>query len=452
MATSYPKRHTTGGVWKVTNVAKNLLTKGTWPGGGTPGTRGIFSGGAPGPYNIIDYVTISTAGDAADFGDLSATMAYLGPGPSSFTRGIVVSGGSPASNVIEYVTMASTGNSADFGDLTTTARGPCGVSNSVRGLFGGRSNPGIQNIIDYITIATVGNATDFGDLSESRETMTAIKSPTRAIFAGGDPHGSPRDTDTMDFVEFLSLGTAVDFGNLTSGIAWPAGCSSSTRGVVMGGTDVPAAVDVIQYVTIAAKSNITDFGDLLAGIYSGGGADNSVRGIHAGGVEPTNVIQYITIATTGDSADFGDLTQARTQLSSISDGHGGLEAFDPRLIPMGSRRGLFCGGATPSANGVITYINISTTGNSVTFGNLQGGSGADRNNIAAVGSQTRALMAGGGSNSGGVSNQVQTIEIHSLGNAADFGDLTNTKRGMSPGSNLTRAVFLGGEYSEGGRN
>ena len=101
---------------------------------------------------------------------------------------------------------------------------------------------------------------------------------------------------------------------------------------------------------------------------------------------------------------------------------------------------------------MITYINISTTGNSVTFGNLQGGSGADRNSIAAVGSQTRAMLLGGGSNSGGISNQVQTVEIHSLGNAADFGDLTNGKRGMAPGSNLTRAVVLGGGYSEGARN
>ena len=62
------------------------------------------------------------------------------------------------------------------------------------------------------------------------------------------------------------------------------------------------------------------------------------------------------------------------------------------------------------------------------------------------------MLLGGGSNSGGISNQVQTVEIHSLGNAADFGDLTNGKRGMAPGSNLTRAVVLGGGYSEGARN
>ena len=71
MATSYPKRHTTGGIWKVTDVAKNLLTKGTWPGSPIPGGRGAFGGGeTPSYQNTIDYVTISTAGDATDFGDL----------------------------------------------------------------------------------------------------------------------------------------------------------------------------------------------------------------------------------------------------------------------------------------------------------------------------------------------------------------------------------------------
>jgi len=41
--------------------------------------RGVFAGGrAPGYVNTIDYVTISTTGNALDFGDLTQGRSYLG--------------------------------------------------------------------------------------------------------------------------------------------------------------------------------------------------------------------------------------------------------------------------------------------------------------------------------------------------------------------------------------
>ena len=73
-------------------------------------------------------------------------------------------------NVIEFLTLASSGNAADFGDLTGTRTSmPAGQANSkTRGLYsaGYESHPGPGNInnIEYITINTTGNATDFGDL------------------------------------------------------------------------------------------------------------------------------------------------------------------------------------------------------------------------------------------------------------------------------------------------
>ena len=85
MVTSYPKRHTTGGVWKVTDVAENLLEHGTWPGiGSVPGGRGAFGGGqTPTRQNTIDYVAIASTGDAADFGDLvTAGQRFAGSSDS----------------------------------------------------------------------------------------------------------------------------------------------------------------------------------------------------------------------------------------------------------------------------------------------------------------------------------------------------------------------------------
>lgn len=46
----------------------------------TPPGRGIFAGGSDAGYtrmNVISYVTISTIGEATDFGDLTAATQYL---------------------------------------------------------------------------------------------------------------------------------------------------------------------------------------------------------------------------------------------------------------------------------------------------------------------------------------------------------------------------------------
>ena len=50
----------------------------TSPEAQTGGTRGIWMGGAsPSDTDRIDYVTIATTGNAADYGDLTAGRGYL---------------------------------------------------------------------------------------------------------------------------------------------------------------------------------------------------------------------------------------------------------------------------------------------------------------------------------------------------------------------------------------
>ena len=64
-------------------------------------------------------------GNAADFGDLIAKTFYLS-GASSKTRGVwgggYVSPSNANTNVIQFVTIASAGDASDFGDLTTARR------------------------------------------------------------------------------------------------------------------------------------------------------------------------------------------------------------------------------------------------------------------------------------------------------------------------------------------
>ena len=105
------------------------------------GTRGIFGGGygtAPHQYmNRIDYITIETAGNSVDFGDMS-TARSAKSGGANRTRGLFVGGRfSPTSdgyNIIDYITISSTGNAQDFGDLTIARNHMSAATNGHGGL------------------------------------------------------------------------------------------------------------------------------------------------------------------------------------------------------------------------------------------------------------------------------------------------------------------------------
>jgi hypothetical protein len=94
-------------------------------------------------------------------------------------------------NIIDRLSLSTQGNATDFGDLTQpTFELSCGGgASSTRGVWGGGSITGGNrtNVIQYVTIATTGNATDFGDLLLALDTTPAgLSNSTRAIFAGGE--------------------------------------------------------------------------------------------------------------------------------------------------------------------------------------------------------------------------------------------------------------------------
>jgi hypothetical protein len=124
----------------------------------TGGARGVFGIGflSPANTNVINYITISSTGNAIDFGDL-LTQTRQRCACSSSTRGLIAGGytGPAYINVIEFITISSTGNSADFGDLSTSSReaSPGSCANATRGVFaGGYVAPAVTNVIDYVTI------------------------------------------------------------------------------------------------------------------------------------------------------------------------------------------------------------------------------------------------------------------------------------------------------------
>ena len=246
-------------------------------------TRGLFGGGyAPGFVNTIDFITISSTGNAADFGDL--TQSRYGPSAcSSSTRGIFSGGNSPsvpppgASNVIDYVTISSIGNAVDFGDLTVSRWYNTSTSSPTRGITAGGATPAASNTIDYVTISSIGNAVDFGDLTQGRYGVSGCSNATRALFAGGQ---NPSSYFTIiDYVTISTLGNAVKFGDLTVTRGYLASCSSSTRGVFGGGYSPGTNYNTIDYVTILTQGNAVDFGDLLALINGHAACSNGHGGL-----------------------------------------------------------------------------------------------------------------------------------------------------------------------------
>jgi len=314
-----------GSQWTDVLVANNSLDG---------GNRGLVAGGyvAPARSSVVDYITISTLGNAVSFGSL--TVARSGTGScSSSTRGLFNGGFTPGGqvNTIDYITISSTGNAISFGIATSVSEVRSGCSNSTRGLFAGGYFPGSptsSNIIEYVTISSTGNAVDFGDLTRSNPGLGSFASSTRGVFGGGYTPNS----NVIDYVTISTTGNAIDFGDLTSSRGGMGGCSNATRGLFAGGqTTSPSSFsNVIDYITISTIGNAQDFGDLTISNHSelSGGMSSSTRAVwaggHSGGGVQQNSIEYVTILSTGNTQDFGDLTVGRRGPSSCSNGHGGL--------------------------------------------------------------------------------------------------------------------------------
>jgi hypothetical protein len=312
------------------------------PDSATGGARGVFGGGyvPGGSTNTIDYITISTTGNAIDFGDLSNNIgASDGKSPcasASSSRALFASGYSAPGpvNTIEYVTISSTGSSADFGDLLTNRRDLGACASSTRATFGGGTTTGstnTTNTIDYVTIASTGNAVDYGDLTQARRGVSSCSSSTRGIWGGGYVSNSPATfSNRIDYITIASTGNATTFGDLTIVRGSLTSCSNSTRGIFAGGTTytAPASTyyNTIDYITISSTGNAADFGDLSTTKHLLASASSSTRGTFAGGgTSYTNTIEYVTILSTGNATDFGDLTVGRISYNGgCSNGHGGL--------------------------------------------------------------------------------------------------------------------------------
>ena len=117
--------------------------------------------------------------------------------------------------------------------------------------------------------------------------------------------------------------------------------------------------------------------------------------------------------------------------------------------PLGAGRALFLGGAvTGASTNVIDYINMASVGNASDFGDLS----AATQRSASTASSTRAVNGGGS----GVTSTITYVTIASTGNSSSFGNLLEAAAGQTnyafgAVSNGTRGIW-GGGYPSGNTN
>ena len=139
-----------------------------------------------------------------------------------------------------------------------------------------------------------------------------------------------------------------------------------------------------------------------------------------------SMLDFVNISSLGNAVAFGNLTTGQSSYGCASE-----------------TRGLWSGGYS-NPNSVIDFVTIASEGDAIDFGNLS----VTRKAPAAASSSTRGMWAGGYVIPGSTrTNTIQFVEIQTLGNSVDFGDLTTIQVSMAAASSPTRAIFSGGYSS-----
>ena len=295
----------------------------------TGGTRGLIQHNclaANAATNVIEFINLTTTGNAVDFGDDTKNIKWC-TGAGSRTRAIWSGSYNPATtDNIRFSTFASQGNTQDFGDMTQKAVFNSSTSSSTRMIHFCGSNPSRTNTIEYTTIAHLGNSVDFGDATYVNNYATGFGSPTRAVFSGG--YSPNTGVNTQNYLTISTTGNASDFGDLTyTNAAASKGKSNAVVGLVVGGQSAGTYSSSTNRVTIASLGSAIDDGGFGGtGTYMGA-MSSSIRLVMAGGIRGgsiSNAITFKQIMTRGDFFDFGDLSAQVANTDAHSNGHGGL--------------------------------------------------------------------------------------------------------------------------------
>ena len=137
-------------------------------------------------------------------------------------------------------------------------------------------------------------------------------------------------------------------------------------------------------------------------------------------------IEYIETSSSGNGLDFGDMSSTTMMSTALAN----------------STRSVFAGGySAPATIKTIEFVTTATTSNTTNFGDLS----ETKRHMAACASSTKGVWSGGTTT--GSTNCITTLDnvtIQSLGTAVDYGDLSAARRSHHGAGSPTRGVFAGG--------
>ena len=149
------------------------------------------------------------------------------------------------------------------------------------------------------------------------------------------------------------------------------------------------------------------------------------RGVVGGGHPgPQKSIDMVEIATTGNYTSFGDLITATRNVATCAS----------------STRGTWGGGQTPGNTSKIGYVTISSGGGASTFGDLS--IDTTDMNCGVLSDNTRGIMMMGSPY--GVQGILEYITIATTGDSSDFGSVAPRRHAATMASS-TRGVFCSGD-------
>ena len=164
---------------------------------------------------------------------------------------------------------------------------------------------------------------------------------------------------------------------------------------------------------------------------------------------------YTDISGSSPSTFVPDVGNDHTH-GTVLEGNVEFPSLNYMTLPRGTTtqsnrgRGVYMVGyANPNQVDDIDYLNIQSMGNTIVFGNLTTG----KYSMGSGASSTRGIFCGG--YQGGASpdtdiNAIEYITIATTGNATDFGDRTVVGRSIAAASSSTRVVMAAGQVGNPG--
>jgi len=189
-------------------------------------------------------------------------------------------------------------------------------------------------------------------------------------------------------------------------------------------------------------STTTDVGSQYGTTFDGFGsfATSTYMVPPAGNTRERNRGRGLVMAGSIPSGASTGIESIEVQSSGNGVDFGSLSATRYNAGAASATRGLSMGGKAPSVN-TIEFVTIANSSNSTDFGDLT----LDRRYVSPVSNDTRAVAMGGYNQSPvGYNNIMDFVTIATAGNATDFGDTTNTVTNGAPVNSTTRGLMCGG--------